>query len=198
MAVVLVSAGGCHDVHQCPILQGITGWRIPAPLPPEGRTYTVVGKREGIRFFIIKYTNNLYRAGDIRSAKGAEALKQLGIKTIIATTTSNKQRTMAKDYGLKLVEIPFGWSDMSGGDLREFLRAVDAGPEPVCVISRTGTLRAGILLAHYRVHRQGWTVDEALNEYYRLEANYFDAVTLVKVLKENAPDKNVKESKSAL
>ena len=189
MAILLASVAGCHKPHQCPILQGISGWSIPAPLPPKGGTYTIVGKREGIRFYIVKYTDQLYRAGDIRSAKGAEALKQLGIKTIISTTTSETQRSLAKKYGMKLVEIPFGWSNMNAGHLRQFLQAVAASPKPICVISRTGTLRAGIMLAHYRVHRQGWSVDEALNEYYRLDANYWDAVDLVKVLKENAPSK---------
>jgi len=35
-------------------------------------------------------------------------------------------------------------------------------------------------------YREGWTVEKALDEYYRLDANYWDSLDLVKVLKENA------------
>ena len=187
MAIMAASSAGCHKVHQCPILQGMSGWSITSPLPPSGDTYTVVGYGDGIRFYIVKYKDKLYRAGDIRSAEGTDALKQLGVKTVISATPNDLQRSLAKEYGLKLVEIPFGWSDMNARHLQQFLKAVDVGPSPICVCSRSGTLRAGILLAHYRIHREGWTVDQALKEYYRLDANYWDANHLVKVLKENAP-----------
>jgi protein tyrosine phosphatase (PTP) superfamily phosphohydrolase (DUF442 family) len=186
LAIAATSLAGCHTPHQCPILQGMSGWNIPSPLPPSGDTYKVIGYRDGIRFYVVQYNDKLYRAGDIRSAKGAEALKQLGIKTVITATPDDLQRSLAKQYDLKFVEIPFGWSDMTAGHLQQFLQAVDAGPSPICVCSRTGTLRAGILLAHYRVHREGWTVDKAIKEYYRLDANYWDSKHMVKVLKENA------------
>lgn len=186
IAIVVVSMAGCHTVHQCPILQGMSGWSIPSPLPPAGDTYTVVGKREGIRFYVVQYNDKLFRAGDIRSAKGAEALQQLGIKTVITATPDDKQRAWAGQYGMKFVEIPFGWSNMTAEHLKQFLQAVDAGPAPICVCSRSGTLRAGILLAHYRIHREGWDVDKAIKEYYRLDANYWDSKHLVKILKENA------------
>jgi hypothetical protein len=55
-----------------------------------------------------------------------------------------------------------------------------------CTLDEGGDLRAAILVAHYRVHREGWTVEKALDEYYRLDANYWDSLDLVKVLKENA------------
>ena len=73
---------------------------------------------------------------------------------------------------------------MCSSDL--FLAAVDAGPTPVYVHCMGGDLRAGILAAHYRIHREGWTFDRAIEEYRRLDANYWDSLDLVKVLKENA------------
>ncbi|OQA01341.1 MAG: hypothetical protein BWY71_00414 [Planctomycetes bacterium ADurb.Bin412] len=185
--VIAAGAGGCHKVHQCPYLQGITGWNIPSPLPPEGQTYKVVGYREGIRFYVIEYNEKMYRAGDIRSAKGAEALQQLGIKTVISASPNKNQRAWAEQCGMKFVEIPFGWYDMTSEDLHKFLQVVDASPKPICVCSRSGMLRAGILLAHYRIHREGWDVEAALEEYYKLDANYGESKKLVKVLRENAP-----------
>jgi len=185
--IMAAGSAGCHTPHQCPILQGMSGWSIPSPLPKAGETSTVVGYRDGIRFYVVQYNDKLYRAGDILSEKGAKALQELGIKTVITATPNDLQRSAAKQYGLKLVEIPFGWSDMNAGHLKQFLQAVDTGPSPICVCSRSGTLRAGILLAHYRIHREGWTAEKAIKEYYRLDANYWDSKHLVKVLKENAP-----------
>ncbi len=182
--IIAASAlGGCHTVSQCPILQGMANWTIPSPLPMESDNYDVVGYRKGIRFYVTKYNDNLYRSGDIMSAQGADTLKELGVKTIITTSQDPTQRGMAGERGMAYIEIPFGWNDMTSADLRQFIEAVEANPGPVCVISRTGTLRAGIMLAYYRVVKEGWTVNKALDEYYRLQANIFDAVPLVQTMK---------------
>jgi protein tyrosine phosphatase (PTP) superfamily phosphohydrolase (DUF442 family) len=183
MVVVTLSLAGCHTLWQCPILQGLSNWTIPSPLPPGGDTYTVVGFRDGIRFYIVKYNDNIYRSGDMLAAQGADALKQLGIKTIITTSSDEKQRSWATQRGMGYVEIPFGWNDMTSSDLQQFIQAVDANPGPICAISRTGTLRAGILVAYYRVKKEGWTVDKALDEYYRLAANFWDSIPMVETMK---------------
>jgi protein tyrosine phosphatase (PTP) superfamily phosphohydrolase (DUF442 family) len=186
LVALSTTAVACHTPHQCPILQGMTGGAIPAPLPPSGDTYKVIGFRDGIRFYVIQYNDKIYRGGDILSRAGAESLRTLGIKTIIAVTPNDQERTLAREFGFKLVEIPFGWYDMKKADLDQFLAAVDAGPTPVYVHCMGGDLRAGILAAHYRIHREGWTFDRAIEEYRRLDANYWDSLDLVKVLKENA------------
>jgi protein tyrosine phosphatase (PTP) superfamily phosphohydrolase (DUF442 family) len=185
-AGLAMTAAGCHTPSQCPILQGLTGGRIPAPLPQESDTYKVIGYRDGIRFYVIQYNDRLYRGGDILSRAGMDALKVLGIKTIISVTPTDEERTWAKEYGMKYVEIPFGWYDMKKEHLDKFLAAADAGPAPIFVKCFGGDLRAGILAAHWRIHREGWTVDRALAEYFRLDANTWDSVNLVEVLKANA------------
>jgi protein tyrosine phosphatase (PTP) superfamily phosphohydrolase (DUF442 family) len=186
MIALAMTAVACHTPSQCPILQGITGGRIPAPLPRESETYKVIGYRDGIRFYVIQYNDRLYRGGDILSQKGMEALKALGIKTIISVTPTDQERAWAKDYGMKYVEIPFGWYDMKKEHLDRFLAAADAGPAPIFVKCFAGDLRAAILAAHWRIHREGWTFERAIDEYRRLDANYWDSLNLVEVLKANA------------
>ena len=178
---------GCHAPSQSPILQELTGGYIPAPLPAAGDTYKVIGYRPGIRFYVVQYNDTLYRGGDILSRQGMDALKALGIKTIVAVTPRADEREWAKEYGMKYVEIPFGWYDMKKTHLDKFLAAVDEGPTPVYVHCLGGDLRAGILAAHYRIHRESWSVEKALDEYYRLDASRLDAMDLVKKLRENAP-----------
>jgi protein tyrosine phosphatase (PTP) superfamily phosphohydrolase (DUF442 family) len=179
--------GGCHTASQCPILQGMAGWTIPSPLPMPSENYTVIGYRDGIRFYVMKYDDTLYRSGDIMTAQGADNLKQLGIKTIITTSQDADQKSWAEAQGMKYVEIPFGWNDMTEADLHSFLAAYDANPKPVCVISRTGTIRAGIFGAWYRVRRQGWPVDKAIYEYnWQLQANVFDSIPIVNTFRSAA------------
>ena len=187
-AVFAVSAAaiGCHTPWQCPILQPMFGGRIPAPLPPAGDTYKVVGYRPGIRFYVIQYNDKIYRGGDILSREGADALKALGIKTIVAVTPTSEERALAKEYGFTLVEIPFGQDDMTKAHLDRFLDAVEKCPAPVYVHCFGGDLRAAILVANYRIHREGWSFDKALDEYRRLDANYWDSLHLVEVVKDNA------------
>ncbi|MCY2932136.1 MAG: hypothetical protein NTV86_22105 [Planctomycetota bacterium] len=204
-----ISLGGCHTYSQCPVVQGASFGRMPPPLPPEpgtpgiamgqlyvggtfpgpppeGDAYIVTGYRPGIRFYVIQYTPNLYRGGDILSREGAQSLKALGIKTIISVDPSGKERALAREFGFRLVEIPFTPVDLTRARLDAFLAAVDANPGPIYVHCFGGDLRAGILLAHYRIHKQGWTFRRAYTEYRRLDANLWDSALLVAVLKANA------------
>jgi protein tyrosine phosphatase (PTP) superfamily phosphohydrolase (DUF442 family) len=186
LLVIAVGLVGCHTVSQCPILQGMANWTLPSPLPPEGDAYDVAGYRDGIRFYVVKHNENLYRSGDMLTPQGADALKGLGVKTIITTSESPEQRAWATERGMNYVEIPFGWNDMTEGNLHAFLEAYDANPKPVAVISRTGTIRGGILVAWYHVQRDGWSTGKSLDEYYRLQANIFDAMPAVMTFKNAA------------
>jgi len=186
LAAGMTVPAGCHSPHQCPILQGLTGGRIPSPLPPAGDTYTVVGYRDGIRFYVVKYNDQFYRGGDLLDRRGAEALKALGIKTIISVSPDDQERALAKEFGFGLVEIPFGWNDMSQDHLDRFLAATRGSPGPFYVHDTFGINQAGILLAHYRIHVERWSVEKALDEYWRLDANFWDSIHMVQVLKDAA------------
>lgn len=213
VSILATMATGCHTAYQCPILQPMTMGTIPAPLPPapndasdsgsgqahrayvggtpagpapEGDAYKVVGYKPGLRFYVVQYNASLYRGGDILSAEGAQSLRSLGIKTIVSVTPNDRERALAKEYNFKLVEIPFGLGNLNKSDLDRFLSAVDSSPAPVYVHCFGGDLQAGILLAHYRIHKEGWSYRRALNEYRRLDANYWDSIAMLKVLEDNA------------
>lgn len=211
--IALCAASGCHTAYQCPILQPMTLGTIPAPLPPEpndasdagsgapqrayiggipthpapeGDAYKVLGYRNGLRFYVVQYNSKLYRGGDILSQEGTQALKALGIKTIISITPSLRERALAKENGFVLVEMPFSPSFMTKADLDSFLAAVEKNPAPIYVHDFGGINKAAIMLAHYRIHKEGWTYERAINEFWRLDANYWDSIGMVNVLKANA------------
>ncbi|MCE5326103.1 MAG: hypothetical protein LLG01_06775 [Planctomycetaceae bacterium] len=211
--VAAMLAGGCHTAYQCPILQPMTGGNIPAPLPPqpndasdmgsgapqrgywggvaagpwpEGDAYKVTGYRDGIRFYVVQYTDKIYRGGDILNEQGIASIKDLGVKTIISVTPSDRERELASAGGMTLVEIPFGAGDMSAENLAAFLTAVDKSPKPIYVHDFDGTLRAGALMAHYRIHKDKWTFDRAMHEWHRLDVNVWDYGHMVEVIRENS------------
>jgi protein tyrosine phosphatase (PTP) superfamily phosphohydrolase (DUF442 family) len=181
-----MASAGCHTYYNCPIIQGMAGWSIPSPLPPAGDTYTVVGYEPGIRFYVVKYDDGLYRGGDIMSKEGFESLKKLGIKTIIATNPQPEEKAMAGEFGMKYVEIPFGPFDLTKEKLDAFMAAVAAGPAPVYVKSLGGDRDAAILAAHYRIHHDGWTADKAIDEFLRLQGNFWDSLNMFQVIRDNA------------
>ncbi|MCY2928506.1 MAG: hypothetical protein NTV86_03255 [Planctomycetota bacterium] len=212
LALVLSAAalvGGCHTPYQCVFIQGAALGTVQPPLPPEpgstevdparqyvggtypppppeGDAYKVTGYRPGIRFYVVQYTPNLYRGGDILSREGAQSLKALGVKTIISVDPSDEERALAKEYHFWLAELPFGSMELSRAHLEQFMTCVRTCPGPIYVHCFGGDLRAGILLAYYRMHKQGWSFDRAYTEYQRLDANNWDAAPFVQVLKDNA------------
>jgi hypothetical protein len=190
LAGLALLSAGCHPPHQCSVMQRLGGGKVTAPLPPAGDSYKVIGYRKGIRFYVVQYNDRLYRGGDLLSREGFQSLRELGILTIVAVTPSDEERKLAGEFRMKYVEIPFGAVALTGVELERFLAAADAGPAPLYVHCFGGDLRAGILLAHYRIHREGWTYKRAIDEYYRLDAKRWDADILDKVLQENATAKS--------
>jgi protein tyrosine phosphatase (PTP) superfamily phosphohydrolase (DUF442 family) len=180
-------AGGCHNLWDCPILQPMTGGNIPAPLPFEGETYDVVGYRKGIRFYVVKYDEGLYRGGDIRSEQAAATLaNEFRIKTVISVTPTEKERRFARRHNWNLVEIPFSFYDVTEHDFEAFEAAMDKYPGPYYVHCFGGEVRAASLLADYRIQKQGWSYDKAMDEYWRLRNNPWDSLTLVGIIKKRA------------
>ena len=212
LALLLLTAAfaaGCHTPYQCVFVQGAALGTIQPPLPPEpgstdvdpgrqyvggtypppppeGDAYKIIGYRPGIRYYVVQYTPKLYRGGDILSPEGAQSLRDLGIKTIVCIDPSDQERALARAYGFWLAELPFGTVDLTRAHLDQFLTVLRTCPGPVYVHCFGGDLRAGILLAHYRIHKQGWSYERALTEYQRLDANVYDSAVLVGILKENA------------
>ena len=169
VAVSLALAAGCGWSH----VDGTTGAtkhkHAAVKLPPASDTYTVIGEVDGLNNFVVKYSEKLYRGGYIKNEKGIGALKKWGVGTIITVTPTDEERQLAKDAGLKLVELPIKKAEpISAETIEAFLSAVKAEPKVVYVHCIGGTHRAAALSACYRIKAEGWTYDKAAIEYDRL------------------------------
>ncbi len=97
-------------------------------------------------------------------------LKTLGIKTIISLRWKRKfveeERRLCSEHGIEFVSIPLNYTNPPKlGDIKEFLKIIDDQEKrPVYVHCMHGVDRTGIMIALYRIVRQGWEVDQAYQE----------------------------------
>jgi protein tyrosine phosphatase (PTP) superfamily phosphohydrolase (DUF442 family) len=121
-----------------------------------------------IRF--VQLDHNLYRGGQ-PDGGGFEFLRDLGIRTVISFRNDASERAAVEALGMRFVSIPvtfraFGWGDdFDAADVRAFFAALD-DPEAGSVFfhCKRGADRTGSFAAIYRIARQGWEVDRALDE----------------------------------
>ena len=135
-------------------------------LPPKGADYEVVGVKEGLSGYMIKYDDKIYRGGQMTTQKGLDFLKTLDIKTVVTITPDEDERKYVVAEGMKLVEVPFDKKDGPSKDvLDKFLAAVKASEGPVYVHCHGGTHRAAILAALYRMKVLGWDYNRTAVEF---------------------------------
>ena len=112
--------------------------------------------------------NDNYFRGSQPSQAQLEALKAMGVKTIIDLRKDwvAGERESASELGLKYFNIPLKPSRPATKEQTEyFLRLVnDPANLPVYVHCKGGRHRTGAMTAVYRITRDGWTAQQAFDE----------------------------------
>ncbi len=135
---------------------------------PASDSPRTVGTLEGIEGTVIQYDERLYRGGDITTQKGMDELKKPGVKTIFSITPTDQERHLALQNGIRLVETPFNKTGIPQDQLPTYLKEFQKAEQPLYVHCHSGMNRGGTLLAAYRVHIQGWTLEKARSEFVSL------------------------------
>lgn len=114
--------------------------------------------------------HNLYR-GAQPDADGFKFLRDLGIRTVVSFRNDTSERELVEGLGMRFVSIPvsfraFGWGDdFDIADVEKFLAVVDdPAAGPVFFHCKRGADRTGSFAAIYRIARQGWDAERALDE----------------------------------
>jgi protein tyrosine/serine phosphatase len=134
---------------------------------------------------------------------GFRFLRDQGVKTIVsfrddAVTfgAGATEQELVESLGMRFVSIPvtfraFGWGDdFDVTDMHKFLSVVDdPASGPVFFHCRRGSDRTGSFAAIYRIARQGWSEEEALDETrtYNMRWWYFPMREMVKDFAKQAP-----------
>jgi protein tyrosine/serine phosphatase len=112
---------------------------------------------------------HLYRGGQPR-AGGLRRLAALGVKTVINLrdddARAKEEESEARALGLRYFNVPMSRAHRPDArQLDELLTLVDAAENrPVFIHCKRGADRTGALIAVYRVSREGWTAERALEE----------------------------------
>ncbi len=119
----------------------------------------------------------IYRSGKLSPAALAHVIKKYHINTVIdlgawvedtpanARANRREQRTVE---ALGVQRFVFHLVGDASGDPNEYVRALalmlDASNQPVLVHCGAGTERTGCVVALYRMHEQGESIDEVMEE----------------------------------
>ncbi len=112
---------------------------------------------------------HLYRGAQPRKG-GLKRLAELGIKTVInlrgESEGTRDEETEAKEAGLTYFSLPMSALGRPDDEVIERALAIinDAQYAPVFVHCKHGEDRTGTLVACYRISRDGWTAEQALEE----------------------------------
>jgi uncharacterized protein (TIGR01244 family) len=116
-----------------------------------------------------RVNENLYRGGQPKKG-GLKKLANLGIKTIINLRGESDETFAegreAKSLGMEYLNVPMS---TAGRPTDEQVRRVfeileEKEKTPVFVHCRRGSDRTGAIIAIYRIKRDGWTAERAIEE----------------------------------
>lgn len=111
----------------------------------------------------------LYRGGQPLK-EGFIALKEMGVKTVICLRWGKKvieaEKAAVESLGMTFISMPLNyWNLPKTETVDRFLALIDdTENHPVYVHCLHGSDRTGILLAIFRIFRQGWTFDQSYDE----------------------------------
>jgi protein tyrosine/serine phosphatase len=128
----------------------------------------------------------LYRGGQPLAEEYVQ-LKELGIKTVVCLRWSNKtieeEKASVEGCGLKFISIPLNYLNGPTQDSIDKFFAVidDTSKHPFYIHCLHGSDRTGLLIALYRMTRQGWSADKAYEEmkecgFHRIRMHHFKTV----------------------
>lgn len=137
-------------------------------LPEENDTYEIIGYRKGLKGFTVKYSDDLYRGGNLLSLEGGKLLQKLGVKTVISVTPDETVKTISNSLNLKTIDLFYDYGKLTDSITNEFLSIIDNEEPPFYIHCYSGKQRAGLLCAIYRLHKDNWSFENAEKEYEQL------------------------------
>ena len=112
---------------------------------------------------------NLYRGAQPQRG-GLKKLSELGIKTVInlrgASEDTHNEQAEAEALGMRYFNIPMsGLGRPTDEQVESALAVIDARENwPVFVHCQRGADRTGVIIAVYRILRDKWTAEQAIDE----------------------------------
>lgn len=116
----------------------------------------------------------LYRSGEVSPAQLEHLREDLGVRRVIclldpSADVTQAERAAAERLGIEWHNVPMGGSGQSTTADRERVLALlrDPNAPPTLVHCAAGANRTGLAVGLYRIHEQGWSYDQVLDEMRR-------------------------------
>ncbi len=115
--------------------------------------------------------NNLYKVDEhlFRSeqpdSKGMLELQNNGIGVILNLRDIKNDKQVGKGTNLELIHLPMRASKISYGDVVNALKIIKKSSQKILVHCKHGSDRTGCIVAAYRMTINGWTKEQAINEF---------------------------------
>ncbi len=170
---------------------GLAGGGLVLQLGLDGRLPGLPGYPK--RFAVVE-EGVLYRSAQPAPRHLRNLVRDKGLRTLLIVREGESERVLeekaaAEQLGLKVVHIPIpSRQRLSDEHIAAFFECVDQpANQPVLVHCSAGRHRTGYLCARYRIDRQGWTVDRAIEEMLSFGCDFEDHAMILDQLRSYRP-----------
>ncbi len=143
-----------------------------------GNTFgQIILSKKSIRGFSRKVhseiLNNLYQISDslFRSEQpkfsSKNELKDIGIKSILNLRDDKSDSALFKSNDFYLYHVIMKAGNIEKKSVDEVLRIIEDAPKPMLIHCKHGADRTGLIVAIYRITKQGWSKEMAIFEMKR-------------------------------
>ncbi|MBU0616886.1 MAG: dual specificity protein phosphatase family protein, partial [Planctomycetes bacterium] len=124
--------------------------------------------------FGVVVEGQLYRCGEITPTQLEHVANEHGIRTVLSLLNpdvpeSIAERQAAERLGLRWINVPLPGDGASTSEERESIKEVlfDPAATRLLVHCAAGANRTGLAVGMYRIHQEGWSVEQVLEEMRR-------------------------------
>ncbi len=128
------------------------------------------------RRFAAVEEGRLYRSGEISPRQLETVVRAARLRTVLSlldpsAPESVAERQAAERLGLRWINVPLRGNGESTPEARDQIRAVlaDESLSPLLVHCAAGVNRTGLAVGMYRLHHDGWTLEQVFDELRRFD-----------------------------
>lgn len=112
---------------------------------------------------LYQFSDSLFRSEQPK-ALSKDELKQIGIKSILNLRDDFSDSTLFGMGNFHLYNVKMMANNIQMESVEELLRIIEIAPKPLLIHCKHGADRTGLIVAIYRIEKQGWPKEMAIFE----------------------------------